>query len=447
MLAAFLGIAVHLHPDAQAEERRVPSQSIEVHRLPNGLSVILAPEASLPIVAVAASYHVGAASEETGRTEFSHLFEHLLVAGTEPVAGAIRRILESGGRADATTHFDRTYYYQQVPANYLELVLWLESYRMGFLVPQIGQATLDLQRSVIRNEHRQNRENAPYGMAFWRTLSALYPPDHPYAIPVDNWLADLDAATLDEVRAFHARFYRPGNATLAIVGDFEPQQALRLVETYFADIPAGPAVEHPAPQPLRLDEVRPVVLEDRVELPALFLTWPTDPLFADGDAELHVLAHILAGGRGSRLHRRLIEEEGIAQAVAASQESWALAGQFGVVVHGAPGQGLEHVRDLVDQEIGRLLTDAPPTEPEVARALNTIERRLAERDESALQRAVQLTLYQTVTGDAGYGARELARYQRVTPASVQRTARRYLVGGRVELSIVPASATGRQPVP
>src|SRR2546423_5414611 len=186
--------------DAAAQRTTGPHTpgATEVHQLANGLTVIIAQDTSLPIAAVAVSYHVGVANEDPGRTEFSHLFEHLMFMGSRHIARGehLRRIQDAGGSADATTDFDRTYYYQQVPANHLEVVLWLESDRMGFMSDSITQDALDLQRSVVENEHRQRRVNAPYGMAFWKALSTLYPPDHPYALPTDNWLADLRNATL-----------------------------------------------------------------------------------------------------------------------------------------------------------------------------------------------------------------------------------------------------------
>jgi len=421
----------------------------DVHQLANGLSVIIARDTTLPIAAVVVSYHVGVANEDPGRAEFSHLFEHLMFMGSRHVARGehLRRIQDAGGSADATTDFDRTYYYQQVPANELEVVLWLESDRMKFMSSSITHEALDLQRSVIENEHRQRRVNAPYGMAFWKALSALYPPDHPYALPTDNWLADLHGATVADVVSFFQRFYGPNNATIAIVGDVDPPSALRMVQNYFGDIPPGAAVTRPAAVPVRLDRDRYTMLEDQVEIPALFLMWPTTRLFSSDEAELQVLAGILADGADSRLHRRLIEHDRIAQSVTVTQDSWALAGQFRIDVHATPGHDLTPVRNAVDEEIAQLLGAKPPTEHEVARAVNQIERSMAQRSETRLRRAMDLAMNYTFTGDADAGTRNLTRYRRVTPASVQATARRYLSARRVVLSVVPQGQPRLQAVP
>lgn len=420
--------------------------SPEVHRLSNGLSVILARDTSLPIVAVAVSYHVGGANEEAGRREFAHLFEHLMLSGSEQVAVGMRNIQEAGGRSDATTDFDRTYYYHEVPSHYLEFVLWLEATRMALPLGEITQSKLEVQRSVVRNEHRQRRENVPYGMAFWRALSALYPAGHPYALATSDWLADLDAATVADVQSFHARFYGPSNATLAIVGNFNSRETLRFVQRYFGDTKAIPAIERPRPAPVRLAAERHVLLEDRVELPALFLMWPTDRAFARADADLKLLAHVLGGGRNSRLHKRLVEQDKVARSVSASQESWALAGQFVITVYAASGHDLRVIRDRVDEELARLLEAEPPTAREVARAVHHFDRLFAERTESALQRAILLTTYATFTGKPAFGDHDFTRFAQATPTSLQAAARQNLGPGRVVLSVVPRGKTQLQAI-
>ena len=451
LLATTLILSLCSTAEASAQQMAAlhSAAASRVHHLANGLSVIIAQDTTLPIAAVAVSYHVGVANEDSGRTEFSHLFEHLMFMGSRHVARGehLRRIQDAGGRADATTDFDRTYYYEEVPANYLEVVLWLESDRMGFMSDSITQGALDLQRSVVENEHRQRRVNAPYGMAFWKALSTLYPPNHPYALSTDNWLADLHDATVDEVASFFRRFYRPNNATIAIVGDVDPPSTLRMVQRYFGDIAPGSAVARPAAVPVRLDRDRYTMLEDQVEIPALLLMWPTTRLFSSDEAELHVLARILADGADSRLHRRLIEHDRIAQSLTATQESWALAGQFSIDVHGTPGHDLTPVRNAVDEEIAQLAGAKPPTEHEVTRAVNQIERSMAQRSESRLRSAMDLAMYYTFTGDADHGSRDLSRYRRVTPGSVQETARRYLSARRVVLSVVPKGESRLQAAP
>src|SRR5262245_49044468 len=353
----------------------------QVTRLGNGLSVIIVPDTTLPIIGVAVSYHVGVANEDPGRTEFSHLVEHLMFSGSEHVARGehMRRVEDTGGRADATTDFDRTYFYEQAPANYLETILWLESDRMGFLSGALTRHALDLERSVVGNEHRQRRLNTPYGMAYWRSLSTLYPPGHPYALPTDNWLGALDVATVDDVQSFLRRFYGPNNAVIAIVGAVDRPRALRLVERYFGDLPPTAPIARPSPRPVRLEKNRYVTLEDQVAIPALDLMWPTNRAFSSNDAELEVLQRILADGVGSRLHHRLVETDRIATSVSADQQSWALAGQFSLDIRGVGGVALSPIQRAVDDEIAKLSASEPPSAREVARAVNRVERSLAQR--------------------------------------------------------------------
>ena len=425
------------------------SAPAEVHRLRNGLSVVIAQDPTLPIVAVAVSYHVGVANEDSGRREFSHLFEHLMFMGSRHVAAGehLHTIEDAGGRVDATTDFDRTFYYEQVPANYLETVLWLESDRMKFMSGSITPQAIDLQRAAIDNENRQRRVNAPYGMAFWRALSALYPSGHPYSLPTGNGLADLHDATVADVASFFRRFYGPNNATIAIVGDVDPASLLRLVERYFDDLPRGPDVTRPAPAPVRLQSDRYVTLEDQVAIPGLFLMWPSAPLFSADQPVLEVLARVLADGADSRLQHRLIEQDRIAQSVAVTQDSWALAGHLRLDVYGTPGHDLTAVRAAIDEEIAQLLGARPPTEHEVARAVNQIERGMAQRSETRLRRAMDLAMYDTFTGDADYGVKTTVRYRRVAPAAVQDAARRYLSAPRVVLSVVPQGQQRLQATP
>jgi zinc protease len=398
---------------------------------------------------VAVSYHVGVANEDPGRTEFSHLVEHLMFSGSMhvPRGEHLRRVQDVGGRSDATTDFDRTSFYQQVPSNYLETVLWLESDRMASLSGAITQEALDLQRSAVGNENQQRRVNAPYGMAFWRSLSTLYRGNHPYAIPAENWLAALDAATVDDVRSFLRRFYGPNNAVIAVAGAADPRATLRLVERYFADIPPTAPIVRPKPQPVHLEQDQYVTLEDRVTIPALYLTWPTDRAFSSSDGELQVLARILADRADSRLFRRLVERDRIATSVSANQQSWALAGQFSLEVRGVAGANLSPIRKAVGDEIAKLASAAPPTEREVARAVNRIERSMAQRRESVMRRAMDAAMYYTFTGDPDYAPKELAALRRVTPASVQAAARRYLEAPSAVVSVVPKGNTALQAMP
>lgn len=416
--------------------------SYETYRLDNGLRVILSRDTSVPVVAVNLWYHVGSANEVPGRTGFAHLFEHMMFQGSQNVGddGHFRMIEEAGGNLNGTTSSDRTNYFQVVPSNFLEQVLWLESDRMGFLLPAMTQEKLDNQRSVVQNERRQNYDNAPYGLSTETILAALYPQDHPYSWPTIGSMADLNAASMEDVQQFFRRYYAPNNASIAIVGDFDPDQTKRWIEKYFGPIPEGPPIDRPSPSPVRLTEERRPVLEDRVQLPRLTVVWPTPAFFEPGDAAFDFVAHILGGGRSSRLYRRLVYEEQIAQNVAAYQSSRPLASEFTIVVMARPGVDLTRVLEIVDEEVDRLRRE-PPTQREVEAARNNFEANFIRNMETVLGRADRLNMYGTYMGDPGYLEQDFARYTALTAGDVQTAVREYLGEGRVVLSVVPEGQT------
>jgi zinc protease len=419
--------------------------AIETYRLANGLNVILARDTSVPVVAVNLWYHVGSGDERPGRTGFAHLFEHMMFQGSQNVGDDehFRLISEAGGTLNGTTNSDRTNYFQAVPSNFLERVLWQEADRMGFLLPALTLEKLDNQRSVVQNERRQNYDNAPYGLAQETLAAALYPAGHPYSWTTIGSLEDLNAASMEDVSEFFRTYYVPGNASLALVGDFDPAQAKAWIERYFGPIPAGAPIERPRPEPVRLREERRVVLEDRVQLPRLYVVWPTPPQYQPGDADLNTLAYVLASGRGSRLHQRLVVQEQVAQFVTANQSSRPLAGQFGITVQARPGVDLGRVLAMVDEEIERLRREGP-TQREIDRARNNLEASFVQRAQTALGRADQLNGYATFTGDPGFIQQDFARYAGVGAATVRAAAREWLQPGRVILSIVPQGQTQLQ---
>ncbi|MEX2569747.1 MAG: pitrilysin family protein [Gemmatimonadota bacterium] len=419
--------------------------SLETYQLENGLNVILSQDASVPVVAVNLWYHVGSGDEEPGRTGFAHLFEHMMFQGSENIGDDehFRLIQEAGGTLNGSTSSDRTNYFQAVPANFLERVLWQEADRMSSLLPALTMEKLDNQRSVVQNERRQNYDNAPYGLAYETISAALYPPGHPYSWPTIGSLEDLNAASLEDVGAFFRRYYAPNNASLAVVGDFDPEQAKSWIERYFGDIPAGPPIERPDPAPVRLAEDERLVLEDRVQLPRLYMVWPTPALFDPGDAEMDVIGNILAGGRSSRLHQRLVYRDQLAQFVSAAQSSRMMAGQFGITVQARPGVDLAELEAIVDEELARLAAE-PPSQREVQRARNNLEAGVIERMQTVLGRADQLNAYATYTGNPAFIEDDFARYAGVTAESVQDAVQRYLRGNRVILSVVPEGQTELQ---
>src|SRR5215831_18695685 len=343
--------------------------------LPNGLHVILHEDHSVPVVSVNVWYHVGSAREKPGRTGFAHLFEHLMFMGSGHVQpGEFDELLEAaGGSNNGSTENDRTNYWINVPSNALELALFLESDRMGYLLDSMTPKTVDAQREVVKNERRQSIENRPYGIAESVTLTEmLYPEGHPYHWPVIGYMPDLDAASYDDVVAFFKTYYAPANASLVVAGDIEAGQARRLVEKWFSDVKAGPPAQPVTIPGVRLNGVVTKTVTDHVQLPRLYLAWLSPRRFEPGDAALDVVADVLAGGKNSRLYKRLVYDMQIAQNVSAAQSSQALSSYFLIEATPQPGHTTAELQKVIDEEIVKLKTELP-SEREVQRALNKIE--------------------------------------------------------------------------
>ena len=422
-----------------AQTLRVPYTTFT---LPNGLQVLLHEDHSVPVVAVNTWYHVGSSDERAGRTGFAHLFEHIMFMGSAHVpTGEFDRLLEGAGADNnGSTTEDRTNYYEDGPANALPLMLYLDSDRLGFLLPEITADKVDIQRGVVQNERRQSYENRPYGLAQENILQRLYPPTHPYHWPVIGSMQDLQAATLEDVRRFFQTYYTPNNATVAIAGDISPRDARALVERYFGDIPRGPAVTRTPPPAVHLTDGVAALLEDRVQLPRVYDAWHTVKAFADDDAVLDVVANVLAGGRSSRLYRRLVYELQIATDVAAFQDGSRIDGKFEIFATARPGHELGELQRVIDEEVEKL-ADEGPTGREVERARNTFEAQFLSRMERVGGfggKADQLNFYNYFVGSPDYFQKDLDRYGRVAAAGVRRAVKTYLTGAhRVVLSVVP----------
>src|SRR5712691_11580945 len=353
----------------------IPRLAFEKYMLPNGLDVILSEDKRLPMVAVKLWYHVGPANEERGRTGFAHLFEHMMFQGSKHVPPDTHfKFLESAGASDinGTTDYDRTNYFETLPSNQLELALWLESDRMGYLLDKLDAPQLANQQDVVRNERRQSVENRPYGMADETLTQMTFPAGHPYYANVIGSHQDIQAAKLDDVKRFFKQYYVPNNASLAIVGDFDKAQAKALVTKYFGTLKRGPQVPPiTATTPPIMQERRKVVT-DRVELPRIYLTWITSPIYKPGDADADIAATILGGGKSSRLYKKLVYEKQIAQTVGASQASLILGSTFQIEATARPGHTAEELEKAIDEELAAFRTQ-PPDAREVERARNTIE--------------------------------------------------------------------------
>ncbi len=424
----------------------IPTVAFSDERLPNGLRLIIAEDHLAPVVAVNIWYGVGSKHEVLGKTGFAHLFEHVMFQGSAHVGKAehIALVQAAGGTCNGTTWLDRTNYFETLPSNQLELALWLEADRLATLPAALSQENLDNQREVVKNEKRWSYDNRPYGSWVEKVLAALYPPSHPYHHPTIGSMADLDAASLDDVAAFFRLHYAPNNAVLSIVGDVDPAQAREWVRRYFGPIPANPVLPARLPDmalPETLGgEVREIV-PDRVPL-ARIIWGVRSPPFGDTRLDaLDLAGQILAGGKGSRLHRRLVREDRLAQDVALF--SMGLVGGASLTCGWAtarPGVDLERFEATFWEELERM-TREPVSDDELARA-----KALTEADElGALmrveERADRLSMYATLLDDPGMINRMLPRYLAVTADQIRDVcASVFVPDNRLVLTYVPAGA-------
>ena len=421
------------------------SIGFQTHVLGNGLTVILAPDRATPVVAVNLWYGVGSRNERAGRTGFAHLFEHMMFQGSAHVEkGRHFELVErAGGSLNATTWFDRTNYFETVPSHHLDLALWLESDRMGWLLPAMNQEKLDNQRDVVRNERRQRYDNQPYGDWDERLQAMVFPPDHPYHHTVIGSMQDIGSATLEDVEEFFLTYYRPNNAVLTLAGDFQPDDALARVERYFEEIPPGEAVP-PVPGRTELDPVIGRTIRDRVEaevpLPRTYLAARIPPLTEPDFYVADVATSVLAEGRGARLYRRLVREERIANDVLAFAFPL-ITGRSLLVcwVTGFPGSDPEVLEGALAKEVEGL---ANVTGREVERALALAETGLVRQVEQLSSRADLLSMNQLHFGDAGRLNTELERLRSVTAADVRSFAERLLgPDNRALLTYLPRKAS------
>lgn len=435
--------------EAQATPTAATRLSVpyEAFTLPNGLHVILHQDRSVPMVEVNVWYHVGSSRERPGRTGFAHLFEHLMFEGSGHVAeGLFDTLLEAaGGSNNGSTNTDRTNYYESLPSNALDLALYLESDRMGYLLDVVTPQIVDSQRDIVKNERRERYENAPYGKADLRLPELLYPKDHPYHWPPIGYMDDLSAATHEDVVDFFTRYYAPGNASLVIAGDIDLAETRRRVEHWFGDVKAGAAVPPLQVPAAVLTSVVTETLVDQVQLPRIYLAWLSPAQLAPGDAELDMLSGILTGGKNSRLYKRLVFDLQIAQDVSAAQYS-ALAGSMYVIaVTARPSDlsaeaSLARITSIVDEELDRLRGEAPD-ERELTRVRNGIEAAFFDSMETLAGKADQMNAYYMAAGNPDYFAEDLSRYQALAPSDIQAALRRWLPKDRrVELSVVPEGA-------
>ena len=423
---------------AQKSEKLLPINYKEI-TLKNGLRVIMHVDKSTPIVAVNLWYHVGSKNEVEGKTGFAHLFEHLMFQGSKHYDSEyFTPLQEAGANINGSTNSDRTNYYEVVPSNFLELALWLESDRMGYLPDAMTMDKLNNQRDVVKNERRQRYDNVPYGTAGEKIAELMYPENHPYHWTTIGSLEDLSAASMDDVKAFFRQYYVPNNTSLTIAGDFDPKEAEVLVKKYFEPIAKGADIKRPTPPQPKLEKEIRYSMEDSVQLPGLYMVWNGVPQYTPDEPALDMLARILSSGRGSRLQSSLIYDKQLSQNIGAFNATREIAGQFQISSIAKPGKTTDEIEKEVVAQIEKIKNE-PPTSEEMTRALNGIESQTIFGLQTVLGKANQLNSYATFLNKPDYFQADLDRYRKVTPADVQRVAKQYLTDKKLVMTIVPRS--------
>ena len=414
--------------DKAVEETVIPKIAVDKHTLANGLEVLLVEDHRLPQVTVNLWYHVGPVNEAKGRTGFAHLFEHMMFQKSKHTPEeSFFKFLESAGASNynGTTSNDRTNFYETVPSNQLELALWLESDRMGYLLDDINEESFRNQQDVVRNERRENFENRPFGVVEESVTHLMYPMDHPYYGEVIGSHADIQAAQLEDVKTFFKQYYGPNNASLALVGDIDKTKALALVEKYFGPLKRGPDAPPINVTTPALTEERRKTVKDRIELPRIYMSWIVPPIYSDGDALADITADILGGDKVSRLYKSLVYEKRIAQDVAAYNLSYSLGSVFMIQATAARDHTLEELEKEIDVQLDEL-RKTPPSATELAGAQRSIERNILFSMEAGSGIADRINAYNHHRKDPNFLEKDIERYRKATPESVREFAEKYL---------------------
>jgi zinc protease len=412
----------------------------EKYTLKNGLEVVLHQNKNLPLVAVNVWYKVGSVCEKRGKTGIAHLFEHMMFQGSQNAAKEMhfRLIQEAGGTLNGSTTFDRTNYYEKLPANYLELALWLESDRMGFLLPALTLEKLDNQKGVVLNERLERYENQPYGLAWEKLLGSLYPENHPYSWPTIGYLDDIKNYSLEDVSSFFINYYSPSNACLVVAGDFESAYCKDLIEKYFGGILTnGFSPENGFEIPSLENNIQ-INYEDNVQLERIYLAWHSDRAYSNDDAVLDTIADILSGSKNSRLYKKLVYEKEIAQDVSAMQISGKLSGIFMIVATAKPGKNINVIKDEIFNEIYSLQKTGV-TERELLKSKNGIKSNFIYSLQQIDNLADHLNTYNFYFNEPNSFIKDLSRYENVTNDLVIKTSEKYLSKPNVQLTVTPKS--------
>jgi len=417
-------------PEPGAPSAETPVDiAYESYTLDNGLKVVLHVDRSDPIVALTTLVHVGSSREERGKTGFAHFFEHMSFNDSENVPrGSNRKLIEElGGRRNGGTSTDYTIYYEVVPADALEKLLWIDSDRLGYMINTVTEGALENEKQVVKNEKRQRVDNAPYGHTRVVIAENLYPDDHPYSWPVIGSLEDLQSATLDDVKQFYGQWYGPNNATLVVAGDFDVDETKQLIEAYFGEIPKGPEVSAPEPRPAALDaEVRLMHEDTFAKLPELRLTLPTVPLYHPDSYALAALSDLLVDGKRAPLYQEVVEE-GLAPSVFAYQSSREVAGTFTIGVRAKEGTDLDAVHAAVQEGLRRF-DEEGFDDRDLERIKARIELGIYDSVSGVLDKSRRLAFYNEFAGTPGYFAQDVARARAVSREDIERVYDRYLKG-------------------
>ncbi|TAK56701.1 MAG: insulinase family protein [Bacteroidetes bacterium] len=412
--------------------------NFEQYKLANGMNVILHEDHSAPIVATVVMYHVGSKNEKPKRTGFAHLFEHMMFQGSQNVGDDehFKMLSEVGANINGFTTEDGTTYYEVVPSNNLELALYLESDRMGYLLPAMTQEKLDNQRDVVKNERRQRVDNQPYGTADEKISKAMLPPSHPYCWPVIGYMEDLSAAAMEDVKDFFRTYYAPNNACLVLSGDFSSSEVKPMIEKYFGSFPQGKSFERPSYMPVMMSQQKIEVFEDKVQLPRLYISWHSPQMETREDAVMTVLARILSSGKNSRFYKSMVYEKQIAQSVNAFQGGLEIGGIFQIVVTAKQEKSLTEMYSAVKAILSDVLQNGV-TEKEIEKAVTGIEAQIINSAQTVLGKATNLASYYSYTGDPGNINKQMETYKDITTQEVLSVAKKYLEQPNMLLSIVP----------
>ena len=408
------------------------------YQLPNGLNIVVHEDHSDPVVYVDVTYHVGSAREQQGRSGFAHFFEHMMFQGSEHVADEqhFKLINEAGGQLNGTTNTDRTNYFETVPSNYLELALWLEADRMGFLLDSVTQKKFEVQRATVKNERGQRYENSPYGLVWEKIGEAMYPQGHPYSWQTIGYIADLDRVGVQDLKNFFLRWYGPNNATLTVSGDVTTAQVIALAEKYFGSIPRGPEVKNMNKMPVTLDGNRYISYEDNIRFPQLVVAWPTVETFHKDEAALDALAAIMSQGKGSVFYKAFIET-GIAQFASMFNSTSELAGEYMCMIRAYPGNDLRQIDSTMRAAMLEFEKQGV-SDDDIARFKMSIETSFVDGLTSVQGKGATLASYSSIFGNTNLVAKDFERYNAVTKEDVMRVYNQYIKGKAfVELSVVP----------